>query len=209
MDAKIALFAICAIILVLTCGCTGTSKGSTDVQTEITPQTETPSTTVPTTAVPSVPQTIQTVPEPEETVQETATTISPRVVVDEGTAVYAGDYKVYDLCKETGDDFQYPGDTFSFELQSDKPLNILILKGEDEVGACETSFANWKGDTREWDYVKCSPYLQYDEITKKKFEYTVEKIGKYYLFLDGRVMPNDMTVMSDTARVDIKIVKNI
>ncbi|WP_209630382.1 hypothetical protein [Methanofollis sp. W23] len=141
-------------------------------------------------------------PTPALTTAPTAVTTpapQPEVIIDEGTAVYAGSHKVYDLCEEEDVEFQYPGDHYTIEIRSDDMINILLLKSSDKVSLCSKHGP--------WNYDAADPMFQYEEITKKKIEYTIEKVGKYYLYLDGRIIPDDINIIGDSSPVDIKVTK--
>lgn len=202
--------------LVFATGCTTTPQPAADEnQTTPVETTEVPQTTAATNATGPVanmtdPAIATTAPTPAQTTEPAVSPTpapQPEVIIDEGTAVYAGGYKVYDLCKEEGVEFQQPGDHYTIEIRAENLLNILILKSEDNVGHCEDHGPTWDHEEREWDYGTADPVFQYDEVTKKTLEYTVEKVGKYYLFLDGRIMPDDVTVVGDSSTIDIKVTK--
>jgi len=201
-----------ALIILLVCvllvgGCTTSDSNIQAEQSNIVPtQNQTTiSTPIPTFATQP---TIETQTS-EATLRPTASpSLSEEVILDEGTSVYSGFYKIYELKKLLPDDgVLYPGDSFKVEMSSDQPVNILVVK-DNELSTFKSGSITWDSNNNEWKYpARLEPVVKYDEITRKNFEFEIESIGKYSVCFDGRMSENDVFVVNDAAKIDVKITK--
>ncbi|MFA4877784.1 MAG: hypothetical protein WC586_10245 [Methanoregula sp.] len=116
-------------------------------------------------------------------------------IIDDTFAVYDAyrdGYKVYPL-EDYGLMYQNPGDTFRLSVDSEKPVNVLVLNsGELSQFDGITPVYEMqpeKGDKEAhygYTYTGISPLVKEDKVTRKDFVFTIKKTGKYYIVLDQR-----------------------
>ena len=208
MHIKSLLIMVLVVCVVLIAGCT--SSGS-NVQVEqmngVPSEVPTPSSTTISTPTPTM---MATQPIPETQIPETTVTptVTEEVILDEGVVVYPGTYKIFkfeELLPDGG--FLYPDDSFKVEISSENPVNILFFR-DINMEYFDSNSITWDPSNYEWKYdARLDPVVKFDQVTRKKFDITINKLGKYSLCIDGRVSENDLTVANDAIELDVKVIK--
>ncbi|WP_321506803.1 hypothetical protein [uncultured Methanoregula sp.] len=116
-------------------------------------------------------------------------------IIDDTFAVYDAyrdGFKVYPL-EDYGLEYQNPGDTFRLSINSEKPVNVLVLNSEEKVqfdGITPVyEMQPEKGDREAhygYTYTGISPLVKEDKVTRKDITFTIKKTGKYYIIIDQR-----------------------
>jgi hypothetical protein len=175
--------------ILLACGCTGTAP-----QAPATPQV----TTIATTAPPQM----ATTPAP-----------SGRVIINERINLQSGyqtTYQKYNFA-DYGYTYLYPKDTVSISINSDKPVNVLVIDKADEIkfDTVEPEY-NTILKKDQWDYSPVVPVLSQSNVLKKDMTLTIKDKSTYFLIIDPRFSSNQAGWHSSTheeVHVDVKVTK--
>ena len=178
---------IAVLALVLSCGCTGTapqssqttSSGGTGIQQ---------ATTISTTAPAGV---------------AAITVSSGRVIINEKINLPAASNKKYAF-DDYGFQYLYPKDSFTISLNSDKPVNVLVIDKADDLKFPVVTPA-WNTDLRkeQWDYSPVIPVFSQSNVLKKDMTFTIKVKSKYILIIDPRYSGNN-----DEVHYDLKVTQN-
>ena len=200
------LFALVVLVvaLLLACGCTGTTS---EEQGAVEAPTAAPTETAPPSTQATTIQTTAPTPTPTEAVLAPTAEPAREVIVDEGTAVYAGYWKQISFTNDLGVEYLYPEERYEIRIESSQPINVLIAR-DNVVSLFKTNAPEWDLNKNGWKYAPgVDPVLQFDEVTRKTFVLTVPELGRYSLLLDGRMSPQGVFVINDAASVDYVITK--
>ncbi|KDE55934.1 hypothetical protein EI28_03350 [Methanoculleus sp. MH98A] len=121
--------------------------------------------------------------------------------------MYAGNWKQISFTADLGVEYLYPGERYEVNIESDQPINVLIVR-DNVMSLFKTNPPEWSTNDNEWKYYPgVEPVVQFDEVTRKTFVLTVPELGRYSLLLDGRMSPQGVFVINDAAIVDYVIKK--
>jgi len=181
MKQILGFFLVIAVVgLVLSSGCTGTAPQS--------PQTtSTMGTTISTTPPAGV----------------AATTVSSgRVIINEKINLPSTANKKYAF-EDLGFQYLYPKDSFTISLNSDKPVNVLVINAADDLKFPVVTPA-WSTDLRkdQWDYSPVIPVFSQSNVLVKDMTFTIKEKSKYILIIDPRYSGNN-----DEVHFDLKVTK--
>lgn len=124
-----------------------------------------------------------------QAVAKTTTVSSGRVILDEQPPLMSGYPTVYQkyAFEDYGYQYLYPGDTFRIAINSDKPVNVLVIDKADEM-----KFSNvipeWNTVLRkdQWDYSPVVPVFAQSNVLRKEMTFTVKDKSTYFLIIDPR-----------------------
>lgn len=177
---------IAVVGLVLSCGCTGTAPQSSQTTSGGTGAQQ--ATTISTTAPAGV----------------AATTVSSgRVIINEKINLPSTANKKYAF-EDYGFQYLYPKDSFTISLNSDKPVNVLVIDKADDLKFPVVTPA-WNTDLRkdQWDYSPVIPLFSQSNVLTKDMTFTVKNKSKYILIIDPRYSGNN-----DEIHYDLKVTQN-
>jgi hypothetical protein len=177
---------IAVVGLVLSCGCTGTTPQSPQTTSGGTGTQQ--ATTISTTAPAGV----------------AATTVSAgRVIINEKINLPATSNKKY-VFEDYGFQYLYPKDSFTISLNSEKPVNVLVIDKGDDLKFPVVTPA-WNTDLRkdQWDYSPVVPLFSQSNVLKKDMTFTIKEKSKYILIIDPRYSGN-----TDEVHFDLKVTQN-
>jgi hypothetical protein len=181
MKQILGFFLVIAVVgLVLSCGCTGTTPQSPQTTSSM-------GTTISTTAPAGV----------------AATTVSSgRVIINEKINLPSTANKKYAF-EDLGFQYLYPKDSFTISLNSDKPVNVLVIDKADDLKFPVVTPA-WNTDLRkdQWDYSPVIPVFSQSNVLTKDMTFTIKEKSKYILIIDPRYSGN-----SDEVHFDLKVTK--
>ena len=181
MKQILAFVLVIAVVgLALSCGCTGTAPQSPQTTSSM-------GTTISTTAPAGV----------------AATTVSSgRVIINEKINLPATSNKKYTF-EDYGFQYLYPKDSFTISLNSDKPVNVLVIDKADDLKFPVVTPA-WNTDLRkdQWDYSPVIPLFSQSNVLTKDMTFTVKNKSKYMLIIDPRYNGNN-----DEVHYDLKVTK--
>ncbi|WAC05455.1 MAG: hypothetical protein OS112_02170 [Methanoregula sp.] len=182
-----ALLVIAVIGLVLVAGCTSTapqtspatSSGGTGAQ-----QATTIATTAPVNAA-------------------TTAVSAGRVIINEKINLPSTTAKKYVL-EDYGFQYIYPKDSFTISIDSDKPVNVLVIDKGDDLKFPVVTPA-WNTDLRkdQWDYSPVIPVFSQSNVLKKDMTFTIKEKSKYIIIIDPRYNGSN-----DEVHFNIKVTKN-
>lgn len=191
------LLCVCAVLvltgIIMAAGCTGTSTGTvTSPGTTGTTQ----STPIATTAV-LVTTTVQS---------------SGTAIIDERINLMSGyttTYQKYSFA-DFGYEYLYPDDTFRISINSDKPVNVIVIDKSDEM-KFQNVIPEWNTVLKknQWDYSPVVPAFSQSEILKKDMTFTVEDKAAYFLIIDPRFSSEKtwQGTKHEEVHVDVKVTK--
>jgi hypothetical protein len=174
MKQILGFFLVIAVIgLVLSVGCMGsspqsppsTSPGGTGGQ-----QATTIATTAPVNAA-------------------TTTVSAGRIIIDEKINLKSGyqdTYQTYAF-EDYGYQYLYPNDVFRVSINSDKPVNVLIVNKDNEM-KFPTVEPEWNTVLKkdQWDYSPLVPTFSQSNVLRKDMAFTIKDKSMYFLIIDPR-----------------------
>jgi hypothetical protein len=128
-----------------------------------------------------------------------------KVIIDERLNLQSGDQaniKKYAF-EDYGFVYLYPKDSFSVSINSDKPINVLVIDKADEEKFV-TVKPEWDTTLKrdQWDYSPTVPLIVQSNILKKDFTVTIKDKSKYFLIIDPRFVRDRADV-----HVDVRVTK--
>jgi hypothetical protein len=195
---KTILFVLFIVILVVvwSCGCTGTAPqnpGTTGSQ-----GSQQAATTAATAAAGS-----------------SAGTTSPgRVIIDEKMIYLQSGYQTTYLkyaFEDYGYQYLYPNDAFSISVNSDKPVNVLVIDKADEIKFPSVE-PEWNTILKkdQWDYSPVVPVFSQSNVLRKDMTFKIEDKSSYFIIIDPRFASDQAGWRSsrhDEVYVDVKVTK--
>jgi len=154
------------------CGCTGTSSqapgtasGSHGMQTGATA------------APPGTAGIAATSPPAQRTV------LDERIILMSG---YQTTYQKYAF-EDYGYQYLYPDDTFRISVNSDKPVNVLVIDKDDEIKFPSVD-PEWNTVLKkdQWDYSPLVPAFSQSNVVRKDMTFKIEDMGSYFIIIDPR-----------------------
>ncbi len=194
---KIVFFALFIVVFctVWLCGCTGTapqksgttgSQGSQQVATVVT----------------TAPAGISA-----------ATTSARRVIIDEQINLWSGEQTTYQkyAFEDFGYRYLYPNDAFSISVNSDKPVNVLVIDKDDEIKfpSIEPEW-NTVLERDQWDYSPVVPVFSQSNVLRKDMTFRILDKSSYFIIIDPRFASDQAGWRSsrhDEVHVDVKVTK--
>ena len=170
-------------------GCTGTAP-------------QTPATTQVSTIATTAPPVLATTP-----------AASGRVFIDERINLQSGyqtTYQKYNFA-DYGYTYLYPKDTISISINSDKPVNVLVIDKADEIKflTVEPEY-NTILKKDQWDYSPLVPTFGQSNVLRKDMTITIKDKSTYFLIIDPRFSSDQAGWHSSTheeVHVDVKVTK--
>jgi hypothetical protein len=192
-----SLLVVAVIGLILSVGCMGTapqsppatSSGGTKAQ-----QATTMATTAPVNAV-------------------TTAVSAGRVVINENINLQSGyqdTYKKYAF-EDYGYQYLYPNDIFSVSINSDKPVNVLIVNKDNEM-KFPTVEPEWNTVLKkdQWDYSPLVPTFSQSNVLRKDMTFTIKEKSMYFLIIDPRFASEQSGWKGskhDPVNIDVKVIR--
>lgn len=170
-------------------GCTGTAP-------------PTPATTQVSTIATTAPPVLATTP-----------AASGRVIIDERINLQSGYQTTYHkyAFEDYGYTYLYPKDTVTISINSDKPVNVLIIDKADEIKflTVEPEY-NTILKKDQWDYSPLVPIFGQSNVLRKDMTITIKDKSTYFLIIDPRFSSDQAGWHSSTheeVHVDVKVTK--
>jgi hypothetical protein len=132
----------------------------------------------------------------------TTTTLRGRVIIDERVNIQSTANKKYAF-EDFGYQYLYPKDSFTISLDSDKPVNVIVIDKADEL-KFPTVTPAWNTDfgKDQWDYSPIVPVFSQSNVLKKDMTFTIKDKSSYFLIIDPRYGANQEEV-----HFDLKVIK--
>ncbi len=195
MKRILGLFVPCVLItLVCLCGCTSTAPAGQSA-----------------TSAPLATQT-QSVPVTAASVALTTVT-SERIIIDEKInqkSGYESTFQKYAF-EDYGFQYLYPGDSFKVSINSDKPVNVLVIDKDDEIKFM-TADPEWSTILKkdQWDYSPLVPTFSQSNVLRKDMTFTIKDKSKYFLIIDPRFSSSQdgwRGTQHDEVNTEVKVIK--
>jgi hypothetical protein len=180
--------------VIVAAGCAGTTPGPapSSAATGATP----PSTPIATTAV----------------AVQTTTATAGAVIIDERINLQSGyptTWKEYNF-ENYGYVYFYPGDSFKISIDSDKPVNVLVIDKGDEL-KFPAVIPQWNTALKknQWDYSPVVPVFTQSNVLRQDMTFTIKDKATYYLIIDPRFSSEQVWQGSkhEEVHVDVKVTK--
>jgi len=178
------------------CGCTGTSPQAPGTASGIS-GTQKGATAVP----PGTAGIAATSPTRQRTV------LDERIILMSG---YQTTYQKYAF-EDYGYQYLYPGDTFRISVNSDKPVNVLVIDKDDEIKFPSVE-PEWNTVLKkdQWDYSPLVPAFSQSNVVRKDMTFKIQDKSSYFIIIDPRFASDQAgwkTSRHDEVHVDIKVTK--
>ena len=195
MKKLISVVLFIAIIGILcSCGCTGTAPQTPASGNQGTQQATTIATTAPASIV-------------------ATTTSAGRVIIDEKINLQSGYQTTYQkyAFEDYGYQYLYPNDAFRISINSDKPVNVLVIDKDDELKFPAVD-PEWNTVLKkdQWDYSPVVPVLSQSNVLRKDMTITIKDKRSYFIIIDPRFASDNAGWKSgkhDAVNVDVKVTK--
>jgi hypothetical protein len=190
----VIVFFIAIVGILCTSGCSGTTPQTPASGNQETRQATTIATTAPARIV-------------------ATTTSAGRVIIDEKLNLQSGYQTTYQkyAFEDYGYQYLYPNDAFRISINSDKPVNVLVIDKDDELKfpAVEPEWNTvFKKD--QWDYSPVVPVLSQSNVLRKDITITIKDKRSYFIIIDPRFSSDNSGWKSgkhDAVNVDVKVTK--
>jgi hypothetical protein len=186
IPALILLIAV--ICLAWCCGCSGTAPQAPQAPAGVT-------------AVPSVAARAATSPPAQKTI------LNERIILMSG---YQTTYQKYAF-EDYGYQYLYPGETFRISVNSDKPVNVLVIDKDDEIKFPSVA-PEWNTVLKkdQWDYSPLVPAFSQSNVLRKDMTFKIQDKGSYFIIIDPRFASDQAgwrTSRHDEVHVDIVVTR--
>jgi hypothetical protein len=178
------------------CGCTGTSPQVPGTASG-SPGTQTGATAAPhgTAGIAGAP------PQAQRTV------LDERIILMSG---YQTTYQKYAF-EDYGYQYLYPGDTFRISVNSNKPVNVLVIDKDDEIKFPSVE-PEWNTVLKkdQWDYTPLVPAFSQSNVVRKDMTFKIEDKSSYFIIIDPRFASDQAgwkTSRHDEVHVDVVVTK--
>ena len=187
---------IAVIGMVCFCGCTGTSPQAPGTAYG-TPGTQKGVTS----AQPGTAGIAATSPPAQKTV------LNERIILTSG---YQTTYQKYAF-EDYGYQYLYPDDTFWISVNSDKPVNVLVIDKDDEMKFPSIE-PEWNTVLKkdQWDYSPAVPAFSQSNVVRKDMTFKIKDKGSYFIIIDPRFASDQggwKSSRHDEVHVDIEVAK--
>ena len=178
------------------CGCTGTSPQAPGTGSG-SPGTQTGATAAP----PGTAGIAAASPQVQRTV------LDERIILMSG---YQTTYQKYAF-EDYGYQYLYPDNTFRISVNSDKPVNVLVIDKDDEI-KFPTIEPEWNTVLKkdQWDYSPLVPAFSQSNVVRKDMTFKIEDTGSYFIIIDPRFASDQAGWRSsrhDEVHVDVSVTK--
>lgn len=143
---------------------------------------------------------------------KTTTVSSGRTIIDERINMLSGyptTYQKYAF-EDYGYQYLYPGDTFKVSINSNKPVNIIVVNKDDEI-KFPSVIPEWNTILKQnqWDYSPTVPVFAQSDVLKKDMTFTIKDKRSYFLIIDPRFSSEKTWQGSkhEEVLVDVKVTK--
>lgn len=143
---------------------------------------------------------------------KSTTASSGRIILDERITLMSGyptQYQKYAF-EEYGYQYLYPGDTFKVSINSDKPVNVVVVDKGDEMKFPQV-IPEWNTVLRkdQWDYSPVVPAFSQSNVVRKDMTFTIKDKSSYFLIIDPRFSSEQTWEGSrhEDVHVDVKVTK--
>jgi hypothetical protein len=136
-----------------------------------------------------------------------------RTVLDERIILMSGyqtTYQKYSL-EDYGYQYLYPDDTFRISVNSDKPVNVLVIDKDDEI-KFPTIEPEWNTVLKkeQWDYSPLVPAFSQSNVVRKDMTFKIKDKSSYFIIIDPRFASDQAgwkTSRHDEVHVDVAVTK--
>jgi len=142
-----------------------------------------------------------------------ATTSAGRVIIDERINLRSGEQTTYQkyALEDYGYQYLYPNDGFSISVNSDKPVNVLVIDKADEIKFPSVE-PEWNTILKkdQWDYSPVVPVFSQSNVLKKDMTFKIKDKSSYFIIIDPRFASDQAGWRSsrhDDVHVDVKVTK--
>jgi hypothetical protein len=122
---------------------------------------------------------------------------------------YPTTYQKYAF-EDYGYQYLYPGDTFKVSINSNKPVNVIVVNKDDEI-KFPSVVPEWNTILKQnqWDYSPAVPVFAQSDVLKKDMTFTIKDKRSYFLFIDPRFSSEKTWQGSkhEEVIVDVKVIK--
>ncbi len=135
------------------------------------------------------------------------TVLNDRIVLMSG---YQTIYQKYAF-EDYGYQYLYPNDTFRISVNSDKPVNVLVVDKDDEIKFPSVE-PEWNAVLKkdQWDYSPVVPVFSQSNVMRKDWTFKIEDKSSYFIIIDPRFASDQAGWTSsrhDEVHVDIEVTK--
>jgi hypothetical protein len=146
-------------------------------------------------------------------VMATTPVSSGRVILDERISLQSGYQTAYQkyAFEDYGYQYLYPDDTFSISVNSDKPVNVLVIDKDGEI-KFPTVEPEWNTILKknQWDYSPVVPVFIQSNVLKKDMTFTIKQKSMYFLIIDPRFSSEQAGwhgIKHEEVHIDVKVAK--
>ncbi len=142
-----------------------------------------------------------------------ASPLAQRTVLDERITLMSGYQTTYQkyAFEDYGYQYLYPGDTFRISVNSNKPVNVLVIDKDDEI-KFPTIEPEWNTVLKkdQWDYTPLVPAFSQSNVVRKDMTFKIEDKSSYFIIIDPRFASDQAgwkTSKHDEVHVDVVVTK--
>ena len=136
-----------------------------------------------------------------------------RTVLDERIILMSGYQTTYQkyAFEDYGYQYLYPGDTFRISVNSNKPVNVLVIDKDDELKFPSVE-PEWNTVLKkdQWDYSPLVPTFSQSNVVRKDMTFKIEDKSSYFIIIDPRFASDQAgwkTSKHDEVHVDVVVTK--
>jgi hypothetical protein len=135
------------------------------------------------------------------------TVLNERIILMSG---YQTTYQKYAF-EDYGYQYLYPDDTFRISVNSDKPVNVLVIDKNDEIKFPSVE-PEWNTVLKkdQWDYSPLVPAFSQSNVVRKDMTFKIEDKSSYFIIIDPRFASDPAGWRGsrhDEVHVDIAVTK--
>jgi uncharacterized protein (DUF1330 family) len=176
------------------CGCTGTTPvGQPATKAPLAMQTPSASGTVSSSSL--------------------TTVASERIIINEKINQMSGYKTTFQkyAFEDYGFQYLYSGDSFKVSINSDKPVNVLVIDKNDEIKFI-TADPEWSTILKkdQWDYSPLVPAFSQSNVLRSDMTFTIKDKSMYFLIIDPRFSSSQegwRGTQHDAVNTEVKVIK--
>jgi hypothetical protein len=135
------------------------------------------------------------------------TVLNERIILMSG---YQTTYQKYAF-EDYGYQYLYPDDTFLISVNSDKPVNVLVIDKDDEIKFPSIE-PEWNTVLKkdQWDYSPAVPAFLQSNVVRKDMTFKTKDKSSYFIIIDPRFASDQAGWKSsrhDEVHIDIEVTK--
>jgi hypothetical protein len=121
----------------------------------------------------------------------TGATTTPKgvVIIDERINLMSGYQTTYEkfAFEDYGSQYLYPGDSYRISVNSDRPVNVLVIDKDDEIKFPSVE-PEWNTVLKkdQWDYSPLVPVFSQSNVLRKDMILSIKDKGSYFIIIDPR-----------------------